>query len=286
MPLKESLCSTCCSCFLSSSLLTNLNFMSSLEARTGRLRQRYDENNLRLVSGCIPYRLTKDDGNQNDDIENKIEVAMVSSPNRSDLVFPKGGWENDETVIEAACREALEEAGVKGILRVGFFSSCFVIKLRFKSSSHGYYDIYFQENPLGVWEFRSKSRQDLLSQEGGCKGYMFALEVTEELESWPEQENRCRKWLNIKDAFELCRYEWMREALEAFLGVMAKEEKIEMEDEKVDPPTTSPLSEVVAECQIISSSNCYVNPSSSQHHSINALGAFPWQITLKRLPLT
>ncbi|XP_031276674.1 nudix hydrolase 12, mitochondrial-like isoform X1 [Pistacia vera] len=259
MPLKESLCSSCCSCFLSSSLLTNLNFMSSLEARTGRLRQRYDENNLRLVSGCIPYRLTKDDGNQNDDIENKIEVAMVSSPNRSDLVFPKGGWENDETVIEAACREALEEAGVKGILR---------------------------ENPLGVWEFRSKSRQDLLSQEGGCKGYMFALEVTEELESWPEQENRCRKWLNIKDAFELCRYEWMREALEAFLGVMAKEEKIETEEEKVDPPTTSPLSEVVAECQIISSSNCYVNPSSSQHHSINALSAFPWQITLKRFPLT
>lgn len=30
----------------------------------------------------------------------------------------QGGWENDETVTEAACREALEEAGVKGIVRV------------------------------------------------------------------------------------------------------------------------------------------------------------------------
>lgn len=32
----------------------------------------------------------------------------------------QGGWEDDETVHEAACREALEEAGVKGILGVGF----------------------------------------------------------------------------------------------------------------------------------------------------------------------
>lgn len=32
----------------------------------------------------------------------------------------QGGWEDDETVTEAACREALEEAGVKGIIRVGY----------------------------------------------------------------------------------------------------------------------------------------------------------------------
>lgn len=55
--------------------------------------------------------------------------------------------------------------------------------------------------------------------------------------------------LNIKDAFELCRYEWMREALEAFLRVMAKEQKLDMEEEKDTP--TLPLSEVVAECQMI-----------------------------------
>lgn len=34
----------------------------------------------------------------------------------------QGGWENDETIDEAARREALEEAGVRGILSVGFFS--------------------------------------------------------------------------------------------------------------------------------------------------------------------
>ncbi|CAN6857860.1 hypothetical protein Bca52824_054847 [Brassica carinata] len=170
--------------------------MSNLLARTGRDRQRYD-NNFRLVSGCIPYRVVKDEDDSSVDFENKLQVLMVSSPNRHDLVFPKGGWEDDETVLEAASREAMEEAGVKGILR---------------------------EEPLGVWEFRSKSS----SAEpdcclGGCKGYMFSLEVTEELATWPEHENRERRWLNVKEALELCRYEWMQCALEEFLRVMAED---------------------------------------------------------------
>jgi diphosphoinositol-polyphosphate diphosphatase len=31
----------------------------------------------------------------------------------------QGGWENDETVEEAAAREAIEEAGVRGDIVVG-----------------------------------------------------------------------------------------------------------------------------------------------------------------------
>ncbi|KAB2625047.1 nudix hydrolase 12 [Pyrus ussuriensis x Pyrus communis] len=95
--------------------------MSCLTARTGRQRQRYD-GHLRLVSGCIPYKFEKIAGGCNGNIEQKLLVLMISSPNRDDLVFPKGGWEDDETMREAACREALEEAGVKGVLRVGFSS--------------------------------------------------------------------------------------------------------------------------------------------------------------------
>lgn len=34
--------------------------------------------------------------------------------------------------------------------------------------------------------------------EGACRGYMFALEVTEELEFWPEQGNRRRRWVSIE----------------------------------------------------------------------------------------
>ncbi|KAG0478375.1 hypothetical protein HPP92_013094 [Vanilla planifolia] len=158
---------------------------NSLQARTGRQLQRY-ENHFRLVAGCVPYRLEQSVENVNGDLLSKLEVLMITSPEREDLVFPKGGWENDESVDEAARREALEEAGVRGIIH---------------------------DTPLGVWEFRSKSKQNLCGQEGACRGYMFALEVTEELDFWPEQSAHERKWLNVLEAWKFCRYDWMREAL-------------------------------------------------------------------------
>ncbi|CAH1437830.1 unnamed protein product [Lactuca virosa] len=199
--------------------------MSSIVARTGRHLQRYD-NNLRLVSGCIPYRLVKTK-DQHVDKEKRIEVLMVSSPNRNDMVFPKGGWESDETVEEAACREALEEAGVRGVLK---------------------------GKALGVWEFRSKSKQEACSEEGGCKGYMFALEVTEELQAWPEQSNRSRKWVAIEEAFVLCRYEWMQSALREFQRVVEKgnnNKLVEMKDDKT-------IKQEDEDCQLMST-NCHVN---------------------------
>lgn len=204
--------------------------MSFVPARTGRQRQRY-EDNLRLVSGCIPYRWRKENADQNGNTEEVVEVLMVSSPKRDDLVFPKGGWEDDETVTEAACREALEEAGVKGRLR---------------------------ETPLGIWEFRSKSSQDLCSMEGGCRGYMFALEVTEELEAWPEQKNRARQWLTIKEAIRLSRYDWMCNALKEFTRVMEEDTKLEKQDENVDPPSVL----------VTDVSECYKRSSNKQHHSV------------------
>ncbi|KAH7518979.1 hypothetical protein FEM48_Zijuj09G0229000 [Ziziphus jujuba var. spinosa] len=251
-------------------------------------------------NSCIPYRLREDKEDCSSNIENRIQVLMVSSPNRNDLVFPKGGWEDDENVLEAACREALEEAGVKGILRVPdlttyfqhdelFFATLMTVVLeatnRDLESVH-FYDIgkFQNKTPLGIWEFRSKSRQNICSQEGGCKGYMFALEVTEELDTWPEQGNRDRKWVK---AFKLCRYEWMREALEKFVRVIAEDKEVETREETqivenlghlalpltLPLPLQLPVSDVVVgDCQMIAS-NCYVKTSSSHHHVI---ASFPW----------
>ncbi|PSR84597.1 Nudix hydrolase [Actinidia chinensis var. chinensis] len=169
--------------------------MSCSEARTGRHRQRYKDQ-FRLVSGCIPFRFGEVVQGNICDLEKRLLVLMISSPNHKDLVFPKGGWEEDESVTDAACREAFEEAGVKGII--------------------------LREEPLGEWEFRSKSSQKSCSVGGGCRGYMFALEVTEELDSWPEQGIYQRKWLTTDDAFKFCRYDWMREALERLLRVLSE----------------------------------------------------------------
>lgn len=46
---------------------------------------------------CIPYRITEDINDEDQsssssaNIENKIQVLMVSSPDRDDRVFPKVG---------------------------------------------------------------------------------------------------------------------------------------------------------------------------------------------------
>lgn len=89
---------------------------------------------------------------------------MVSSPDRDDLVFPKvlianitnlsgsilcvifvqflpshllqGGWEDDESIEEAACREALEEAGVRGVLNVGSLYLLWILKSRNTARLH------------------------------------------------------------------------------------------------------------------------------------------------------
>ncbi|XP_062198217.1 nudix hydrolase 13, mitochondrial-like [Phragmites australis] len=137
-------------------------------ARRGRHRQRY-EGCYRLVSGCIPYML-KEDGEENcHDVLSRLQVLMISTPKRSDLIFPKGGWEDDESMDEAACREAFEEAGVKGIIST---------------------------TSLGEWIFKSKSKQNSCSLQGACKGFIFALQVTELLESWPEQVTHGRRWVS------------------------------------------------------------------------------------------
>ncbi|CAN6548573.1 unnamed protein product [Malus baccata var. baccata] len=161
---------------------------------------------------------------------------MISSPNRDDLVFPKGGWEDDETMREAACREALEEAGVKGVL---------------------------DDNPLGVWEFRSKSKQNSCSLQGGCKGFMFAMEVTEELDSWPEQANYGRKWLTIEEAFRFCRYDWMREALGKLLTTLSKSRENNTRNELEELPLRT-ISEIGLEHPMSSSPVRFANHSSIQ----------------------
>ena len=48
-----------------------------------------------------------------------VEVLLISSRKGKGHVFPKGGWEEDEGLSEAAMRETVEEAGVRGELEVG-----------------------------------------------------------------------------------------------------------------------------------------------------------------------
>uniref|UniRef100_I1K5L4 Nudix hydrolase domain-containing protein n=2 Tax=Glycine max TaxID=3847 RepID=I1K5L4_SOYBN len=113
-------------------------------------------------------------------MSNELEVLVVSSQKGRGLMFPKGGWELDESVEEAACRESLEEAGVLGII----------------------------ESELGQWNFISK-RYGIYYE-----GHMFPMFVKEQLDTWPEKNLRRRIWMTVAEAREVCQHWWMKEALD------------------------------------------------------------------------
>ncbi|XP_031121724.1 nudix hydrolase 17, mitochondrial [Ipomoea triloba] len=159
-------------------------------SRTGRNLQRYNKGQ-RLVVGCIPYRYT---------INDELEVLMISSQKGQAMMFPKGGWELDESVEEAASRESIEEAGVLGIV----------------------------EPELGKWIVKSKSRAIY------HEGYMFPLLVTEQLDLWPEKNLRRREWMSVTEAREVCKQIWMKEALDMLV------ERINSREDQEDVFQSSP----------------------------------------------
>lgn len=148
-------------------------------ARQGREQQKYGDDGSRLVAGCIPVRYVKG----NNGFEG-ARVCLVSSRGGKGFVFPKGGWETDESVESAALRETVEEAGLRGVL----------------------------EPLVGQFEFSSGK-----AGRARCVAFMFSMVVREELEVWPEMKQRERKWCTIEEAYSLARMQWMKAALKAWV---------------------------------------------------------------------
>ncbi|KAA8541396.1 hypothetical protein F0562_025359 [Nyssa sinensis] len=159
--------------------------MVSTASRTGRELQRYD-NGCRQVVGCIPYKYRKTNQlvSVGGTLVEELEVLLISSQKCEKMMFPKGGWETDEFIEEAAKRETIEEAGVDGV--VG--------------------------SKLGSWKFKSKSQGTF------NEGHMFPLFVTDEFDIWPEKNVRQRKWMTVNEAREVCYHGWMKEALDIFVA--------------------------------------------------------------------
>ncbi|XP_019455239.1 PREDICTED: nudix hydrolase 18, mitochondrial-like [Lupinus angustifolius] len=154
----------------------------AMVSRTGRELQRYRKGR-RQVVGCIPYRYKNDVQTSLESLE-ELQVLIITSKKGKAMLFPKGGWELDESKKEAAVRETIEEAGVRGIV----------------------------EEKLGKWSFKSKTYDTFY------EGYMFPLLVQDQLEFWPEQHVRQRIWMSISEAKEVCQHWWMKEALERLVN--------------------------------------------------------------------
>ncbi|OIT21933.1 PREDICTED: nudix hydrolase 18, mitochondrial-like [Nicotiana attenuata] len=190
----------------------------SMISRTGRDLQRYNDG-CRQVVGCIPYRYRKT--NQLSTVQrtqiDDLEFLLISSQKSPRWMFPKGGWETDEALEDAALRETFEESGVIGEVEVQEF--------------------------LGTWSFKSKSQGTF------HEGHMFPLLVTDELDDWPEKTVRKRLWLKFSEAREVCWHSWMKEALDVFASKLTKRNKEEEE------PRTCAFDELSYEQTIAAVSN-------------------------------
>ncbi|OIT02826.1 PREDICTED: nudix hydrolase 18, mitochondrial-like [Nicotiana attenuata] len=178
----------------------------SMSSRMGRDLQRYNEG-CRQVVGCIPYRYreTKQSSSNNGARIDDLEFLLISSQKSPRVMFPKGGWEIDESLKDAALRETFEEAGVLGEVEV--------------------------QDYLGTWSFKSKSQGTF------HEGHMLPLLVTEELDDWPEKTARRRFWMKFNEAREVCWHPWMKEALDVFASKLANRNKEE-------PQTSCPFNEL------------------------------------------
>ncbi|CAD6499486.1 BgTH12-03600 [Blumeria graminis f. sp. triticale] len=131
----------------------------SMKSRTGRAKQRYNEAGERLVAGVVPLN------------NSKTQVLLVRSTERSGWILPKGGWEMDESITEAAQREAWEEAGI--ICTVDYDLG----------------QIKDNRPPKHMATVPTKAMYQF-----------YEVTVTREESVWPEGHKRARKWASYAEA--------------------------------------------------------------------------------------
>jgi uncharacterized protein len=113
-----------------------------------------------------------------------IEVLLVTSSSDS-WIIPKGDIEGGMSPHRAAEKEAFEEGGVRG---------------------------HISDEPIGT--FRTCKQQ--AGAEIPTEVEVFPLEVAEELQRWPEMEQRQRRWLPLDEAAETVGEPELREIISAF----------------------------------------------------------------------
>lgn len=108
-------------------------------------------------SAVIPYRKK----------EGKIDILLITSRNKGNWIIPKGIIEIGMNAEDSAAKEAMEEAGVVGL--VG-------------------------SELVGRYDYKKWG--------GTCRVKVFPLLVKKELDKWPEKEMRTRQWFSLKKAIK------------------------------------------------------------------------------------
>lgn len=107
--------------------------------------------------GALPYRIAE---------SGELQVLLITSRRSHRWLIPKGNPIKGLKAHEVAAREAFEEAGVRG-------------KARKKSLGKFHYDRLLADG--------AEDRAEVV---------VFPLQVTDQLQDWPERAERTRRWLS------------------------------------------------------------------------------------------
>ena len=136
----------------------------------------------RAQSGAVPYLIT----------DGKLHIMLVTVLNGNVWTVPKGNIAKGLTAAESAAKEALEEAGVRGIC---------------------------DPKPLGKYEYHKMTSQT------PYKVQVFPLKIEKVLPQWKESALRARRFFSLEDALLAIREKSLQRILMRLAKKTAKEEE-------------------------------------------------------------
>jgi len=131
----------------------------------------------RLQYGVIPYRRAK----------NRIEIMLITSRKTQRWIVPKGWPIAQRPPREVARVEALEEAGLEGMIG---------------------------KRPFGSFHYQKRLKDGSFVV---CRVDVFGFEVGRQLKTWPERSERKRRWFDSERAIKLVREEELKELIGALV---------------------------------------------------------------------
>lgn len=104
-------------------------------------------------------------------IDDRVVFLLITSRRSANWVFPKGSEIKGMSAKETAMQETFEEAGVRGDIA---------------------------DDPIGSYVHVGNSPDESL-----VEVRLFPMQVTEQLDEWPEKEERFRHWVVLSEARKL-----------------------------------------------------------------------------------
>ena len=129
-----------------------------------------------VQSAVIPYRKHNDD----------IEILLITSRKKRRWVIPKGVKEPDLSPLDSAAQEALEEAGIEGLV---------------------------SEHPIGRYEYEKWG--------GTCRVEVFVMKVEKVHTEWLES-HRDREWVSLEQAASRVKEKQLKKMLKSMPDFLKK----------------------------------------------------------------